>query len=178
MNKMAALIIAAICGASSATAEPPPMPMTFQKSTEIYTATNQVRVYADNPIYFGANVPQTWGTPAAGVWHRVDLKKYGVTADAKSAFLSGMTIITHGYATETANMTLTARRPGDNVSDCTKYLAQSLEASVSNGVRSNAAFWVPLIDGEFEWCWKPSTGGVYPTNSAYGANFSLLAWVR
>lgn len=163
---------------SSALAEPPPIPMTFQKSTEIYTATNQVRLYSDNPIYFGANVPQTWGTPASGVWHRVDLKPFGVSADAKSAFLSGMLIITHGSAAETADITITASRPGDNSRDCAKTMGQAIEASVGNGIRSNVSFWVPLINGEFDWCWKGSTGGVWPNNSAYGANLSLLAWVR
>lgn len=178
MNARSVLAAGFALVASAAMAEPPPMPMTFQKSTEIYTATNQVRMYSDNPIYFGANMAATWGTPAAGVWHRVDLKKYGVAADAKAAFLSGMLIITHGTTVETADMTLTARSPGDNASDCNKYLGQAIEASVGNGIRSNASFWVPLVNGEFDWCWKPSTGGVWPTNSAYGGNFSLLAWVR
>lgn len=177
MIRLAVTVLAMTC-AAKALAEPPPIPMTFQKSTEIYTATNQVRLYSDNPIYFGANMPQTYGTPAAGVWHRVNLKPFGVSADAKSAFLSGILIITHGLTGETADMTITARRPGDNASDCKHLIGQAVESSVGGGIRSGVALWVPLINGEFEWCWKGTTGGVWPTNSSYGANLSLLAWVR
>lgn len=179
MIKQASISLCALAAAlSAAHAEPPPLPMTFQKSTEIYTATNQVRMYTDNPIYFGANVPQTWGKPASGVWHRTDLKPFGVASDAKAAYLSGMVIITHGETSEVAEIRLTARRPGDNASDCNKYLGQAVEAHINGGIRSGLSFWVPLVNGEFEWCWTPSTGGVWPTNSAYGANMSLLAWVR
>lgn len=171
-------LVGFLIGTSQSIADSPVLPLSFLKATEFYIPTNQVRMYENTPIYFGANVPVPWGTPTPNVWIQVDLKPWGVTADAKGAYLTGELIITHGTTVETADLHLTARKTGDTTADCTKLISQAVEASVGNGQRSGASFWVPLTNGTFEWCWNGSTGGVWPTNSAYGANLTLNAWVR
>ena len=101
----------------------------------------------------------------------------GLTADAQAAFLSGLLIITRGTTSETADITLTFRRPGDGT-PCTKYLGQAVEAHSGGGQRSPISSWVPLDDGKFEFCYRIMTPGSWPTNSAYGINMSLQAWTR
>ena len=181
MKIMTLAAVAIAMHATASQAEPPPRPLPSVSVTQFNIVTSQVRMYADNPIYFGTNISNggNYGTQTSqNVWHRDDLKPLGVPADAKAAFLSGMLIITHGTAAGTANVQMTARKVGDNNSDQSKYLMQTIEAHVGGGQRSNASFWVALSNGEFEFSYSHNQTVPWPTGSAIGANFSLQAWAR
>lgn len=139
----------------------------------------QVRFYANSPINLitgvssGARGPQT-----PGVWTRVDLKPWGIPADAAWVELSGVMLITSGSTTEIANITVTMRRPGDTTAECSRYVAQAAAPSYTGGTRVNVTVTVPLVNGEFEWCYVRATYGVYPTNSTYGVNLAPIKWGR
>lgn len=183
--KRAVIALALVMTAGSALPDTPPNPFPWVKANELYVTPSASRQYGPdeagvpgNAIYVITRVPSTlYGPQQTDTWHTVDLKPLGVTADAQAAFLSGILIITHGNTPETADMTLTFRRPGDST-PCTKYLGQAVEAHIGGGQRSPISSWVPLADGKFEFCYRISTPGSWPTNSAYGINMSLQAWTR
>jgi hypothetical protein len=161
----------------------PPFPFEWERSTEVYTHPHQPRMYSNSPVFLitgtrpGSPSPPA-GPQKAGAWHRVDLKPWGIAADAKWAELSGLLIITHGTTVETANLTVSFRRVGDATADCRGYMGQVVEAAVGSGQRSYVSVTVPLVKGEFEWCYTRSTGGSYPTNSSYGVNMVVQKWGR
>lgn len=182
---------------SSALAEAPPHPLPWERVEEIYFTPSQVRMYGpDNVVYIQCQIPQPYGACRPNVWHRFDLKPLGVAPDAKFAFLSGMLIISHGYVFETSNLTVTFRRPGDNAASCAKYLGQAQATQnmspplLTQGgdpyivpvdsARSNMATWVPVSNGEIDWCYAYSGAvGLYPHGgSAYAINLSVQAWAR
>lgn len=163
----------------------PPQPMPWVKMTELWCANLQVEQYINNAVWGSTNTSPNWGSQS-NQWILTDLSPYGVPNDsdpngsAKFAFLSGMLIITHGSNAETANVTFTARIPGDTAgSDATQYLGQTLESQIGSGQRSNAAMWVPVKDGKIEWMYQtPSEPALYPAYSAYAVNFTLQCWGR
>lgn len=112
-----------------------------------------------------------------GEWATVDLKPYGVPADAKAAFLSGILIVTGG-----GDIMLAFRGMGDTL-DCANYLGQALEWESSGGIRSTQATVVPLNNGQFQVCFK---GLSYPdvkppvvnTVPSYGMSLSLQGFWR
>lgn len=157
----------------------PPMPLPWLKVNEFYVTPSPSRMYGpDNAVYVQTRLPSNYGPQQTGVWHKSDLKPLGVSADAVAAFLSGLLIITHGTAEEIADIRVAFRRPGDTDCDTSKYLGQSCEAHIGGGQRSGLATWVPLTNGEFEFCYQIATPGAYPQNSAYAINLSLQAWAR
>lgn len=111
-------------------------------------------------------------------WQRVDLKPFGVPADAMAVQVTGFLIITHGSTPETADLSVALRRPGAEAVSCANYQGQTVEAHVGGGQRSNMSTWVPVANGELEFCYRRSTQGQWPTSSAYGVNLSVQAWVR
>jgi hypothetical protein len=202
------LIFAVFVGllSSPVLAEPPPT-INWQPVTQFFYDPGQVRLYgantgqdcvaticnaiyvmthiapysgAPNPEY-GAQTPIVINADGSSVVGpvEVDLTKppLNVSADAKIGFLTGMLIITHGTTQETADVHVTAAAAGQPI-DCTRYLGQTAEASVGNGIRSNAAFFVPLNAGKFQFCYYIQTPGKWPTNSSYGINFTLQMWGR
>lgn len=157
-------------------APPPPTPTPWVRMTELNCANTQVMMYQENVVYGSTNLSPNWGFQA-GSWITTDLTPYGVPLDAKFAFLSGMLVISHGTTSETANVTITFRIPGDTTADPIQYLGQTLEAAVGGGVRSNAAMWVPIKDGKIEWLYKTAPiPALYPAYSAYAVNFTLQCW--
>jgi hypothetical protein len=194
MRALSAILICLI--ATAARADPPANPVPWVQLTEIYYTPSQVRLYGSgddpnrncltvicNAIYVQTHLSGegvNFGQQSPNTPTTVDLTgpPYNLPSDAKAAFLTGMLIITHGTTSETADIHLTAGAYGDNAFDCAFYLGQTIEASVGNGQRSNAAFWVPLTNGKFKFCYSLSTSGQWPTNSSYGINFSLQMWGR
>lgn len=177
MMKRAFCALVLFCGCPSY-AEPPPQPMQWRPVSELYVAAGPARLYSDNVVYVQTHMSGPCaGQCTEGVFHRVDLAPYGVPVDAKAAFLSGMLIITHGETVETADLQIVFRAPGDTTS-CARVMGQTTEAHVGGGQRSMMATWVPLYGGAFEWCFRTSTPGSWPTHSSYGVNLSLQAWVR
>lgn len=117
--------------------------------------------------------------PAAGVWTAIDLTQYGVPADAKSAFLSGLLIITGGSTPQNPDLHLALRAPGSVLSSA-DYLGQAVAVGAGDGIRSGFASWVPLVNGQFEMQWNrvDGTTAQWPVGAAYGINLSLQAYVR
>lgn len=114
----------------------------------------------------------------ADTWQRIDLKPHGVPADAKAVQLTGILIVTHGQQPETADLSVAFRRPGVDAVTCANYVGQTVEAHVGGGQRTNLMTWVPVVDGAVEFCYRRSTQGQWPGNSAYGVNLFVQAWVR
>jgi len=184
--------------ATVAFAEPPPS-MTWVKLSEIYYTTSQVRLYGANPgqdcvatacnaIYVQTRLDASeacpsctsygWQTPSVPVTVDLTQPPFNLPSDAKAAFLTGMLLITHGTTSEVADIHLTAAADGEPI-DCTKYLGQTVEQT-NSGQRSNAAFWVPLTNGKFKFCYvlPSSVTASWPVGSSYGINFSLQMWGR
>lgn len=157
----------------------PTLPLPWIKASEIYFTTSPSRMYANNAVYVGTHLgANNYGTQGANQWHLVDLKPFGVTSDAIAAFLSGLLIITHGNAAETADLCIVFRQPGDASCPTTAYIGQTIEAAVGGGQRSTMGTWVPLSGGCLEFSYSVNTPGDWPANSSYGINLSLQAWAR
>lgn len=197
MRRSALSLFAFLAFLSSALAEPPANPMPWVKLSELYYTPTQARLYGANTgqncltticnaLYVQTRISgagNNYGQQSINTPTTVDLTQppYNLPTDAKVAFLSGMLIITHGTSSETADIHVTVGADGDPNFECnaqTRYLGQTIEASVGNGQRSNAAFWTPLTNGKFKFCYWVATPGSWPTNSAYGLNFSLQMWGR
>lgn len=153
------------------------MPLPWLKLDELYVTPSPARIYSGNVVYVERGVAVPLGPQQAGVWHMVDLVPYGVSPDAKVAFLSGMLLITHGTTPELADLKVVFKRPSDSTG-CEKYMGQVIETDVNGGQRSGFASWVPLEDGLFVYCYTVTTPGGYPEHSSYGINLSLQAWGR
>jgi hypothetical protein len=145
----------------------------WEKSTEIYTNPDNSKY--PTGIFISSYIP-SYGPPA-GQWTQVDLKPYGVSADAKAVFLSGILIITHGTLAQTCDLSVTLRAPGSTLVGGA-YLGQTVEAHIGGGQRSTMGTWVPVENGIFEIHWGRSTFGQYPSECTYGVNLSLQAWVK
>lgn len=122
--------------------------------------------------YTGAGLSQF----PPGQWNVLDLSSQ-TSNKAIWALLSGILIITHGSAVETADITLLFRNIGNTINEG-NYHGQSIETSVGNGQRSTYATGIPLTNGKCEFYWDKSTGGSYPTNSSYGINLSVQAFAE
>lgn len=164
MKKLIALFLFLCVGFANA--------QTWVSSTQTFTALDNskapIAVFVNS--YTGAGV-------GANIWQTIDLKPFGVAADAKSAFLSGILIITHGMTIETCDLTVAVRAPG-SVFSAGNYIGQTIETQVASGQRSNMSTWVPLVNGSFQFQWNRSTMGDWPDQCSYGINLSLQAWVK
>lgn len=159
----------------------------WEKVNEFYvTRTPSIQYGAGvSPLFISTCSPYTASAGchtnwyyATNTWHKIDLKPHGVAADAKVAFLTGLMIITHGSTQETADAIIGFRKPGDTSATCGQYIGQVTEAHIGGGQRSGLATWVPLENGEFEFCWRVSTPGLWPQHSSYGLNLAVQAWGR
>lgn len=128
------------------------------------------------PIPIFINSYTNYG-PASGMWHRISLESMGIPADAKGVFLSGILIITHGTTTQTCDLTISFRAPGDTI-DAGNYIGQTIEAITGSGQRSNMSTWAPARNGEIEFYWKRNTTGQWPSECSYGINLSAQSYVR
>ena len=130
------------------------------------------------------------GNPPYGTWNTLDLvnghdpvsgQPFNIPSDVKAVFISGLLIITHGATPEVAGIAITFRAPGNPLPGGDNKLMQTIEAAIGGGQRSNAAVWVPVVNGKVEWYWWVENGLPafnWPTNSAYGANLSIQGYMR
>ena len=121
-----------------------------------------------------------WCQPAipSDVWVQVDVTGLGVPVAAKSVFLSGLLIISHGFSQEVCGVWVAFRAPGDDLNPL-NYVLQVVEAAVGSGQRSNAAIWAPLKNGKYEVYWhRQGFPGDWPTYCSLSVNMSLQAYIR
>lgn len=112
-----------------------------------------------------SNGPQ-WGA-IGGPWQP------NLPLDVKGIFLSGILIISHpGNGVGTCNIIANFRAPGSSLA-AGNYQMQTLEAGNLEGVRSNAAVWVPMVDRKIEFYWQAT-----PTNAPAMLNLSMQAYIR
>jgi hypothetical protein len=155
--------------------------------------------------YVNVGAPRQWNRPffsssyhpagpLAFVWQKVDLKPYGVPADALTADVRGLLIITGATGNEEmADLGVIFRKPGDTAVLCHKdyYVGQTTFTSnfitdvrgnrpLGGGQRSNMQAHVPLENGEVEWCWTRSTWGPPQTEvyTLYGVSLSVQGFTR
>lgn len=155
-----------------------PYILPWEKVTELWLTPSQVRLYGPGALNSGVGVSPTVGCITPNAWCVADLRRYGVPADAKYAFLTGLLIITHGYGSQLAWMTVTMRRPGDTSANCEKYIGQVVEAHTGGGQRSGMATWVALMNGQVEYCFNYALPIGWPDWSSYVVNLSVQAWAR
>ena len=87
--------------------------------------------------------------PASGSWQTISLSSLGIPTNAKSVFLSGMLIITHGTTAQTCDLTIAFRAPGDTLA-AGNYIGQTIEAAIGSGQRSTMSTWAPASGGNIE----------------------------
>lgn len=158
--------------ASLAHAQPNAYYPQWSRATETWVTLDN----STSPQVVFANSSTGAGCPS-GQWCTVDLTTVGVATDAKSAFLSGMLLITHGNTSQLCDLTVSFRAPNSAMTP-NYYLAQAIEAHIGGGQRSTMSTWVPLVSGAFQWQWNRNTQGAWPAECAYGVNLSLQAWVH
>lgn len=186
MIKRALLVAALVAATTVALADPPQLPLPWAEvSPGLFVTTGPAKLYGAgdgtkpppyNAVYVMTHLAVPYGPQEQNVFHRADFKPFGVAANARVAFLAGPLIVTHGWAAEEAYMHVVFRAPGDTTTTCDDIMGQVV--SVSGGERSMFASWVPLVNGETEFCYGLSTIGSDPLHSAYGINLSIQAWAR
>lgn len=151
-------------------------PLPFVEVSRVFFCTAQDRIYSNNAVYAMIGTAMPAGPQKSNVWNRVDLKPWGVPADAKVALMSGILIITHGTEQQLADMHITFRRPSDTTADVTKYCGQICEASIGGGQRVPFSAWVALEDGVFDWAFWIAEPHGWPTYASYGINLGVEAY--
>jgi hypothetical protein len=115
--------------------------------------------------------------PAGGGWFTVDAGKTvydvdnGMPEDVIAVWLSGILIISPGYASEVADLHFYCRKPSTIPTD-TYLCAQTCATAPAQGARTNFTTLVPVTNRKFEFWWYKSTGGYWPEHSSYG----IIAW--
>lgn len=159
-------------------AQPAPQALPSFRVQELHIVTAQPRLYFPGPVHIQVGAQTAVGPQQNGAWVQFDLTPWGVPPDAKAVFLAGLLIITHGTRSETANLDIAFRAPGDVAAQCGNKIGQSVEAHVGGGQRQTMSLWVPVVDGLVEMCMTRSTLGQWPTTSAYAATFTIQAWAK
>lgn len=158
-------------------------PKAWVRSTEIFTRSDNL--YARGTVF--VNTFTEYSNPpgcARDVWCVVDLSD-AVLPDAKSAFLSGMLLVTAGTAVEIADLHVAFKAvsndetcPVPQTATCAPYVGQAVVALPGGGTRAPLSLWVPLEAGKFHFKWTTSTSGPWPEHASYGVNLTLTAWTR
>ncbi len=149
--------------------------MPWNESNRIFTFDQH-----SGPTVVFAGDGTSGGPPhyAPEVWHTIDLKPLGVSADAKFAEITGFLIITD-LGSEIDNLTATFRPPGSTL-DAGNYQMQVISVFSGDGQRQVQSVTVALVNGCFEFYWKKQVGGVsengHPT--AFLLNLRLSKWGR
>lgn len=149
--------------------------MPWNESNEVHTFDMH-----SGPTVVFAGDATSGGPPhyAPEVWHTIDLKPLGVSADAKFAEITGYLIITD-LGSEIDNLTATFRPPGSTL-DAGNYQMQVISVFSGDGQRQVQSVTVALVNGCFEFYWKKQVGGVsengHPT--AFLLNLWLSKWGR
>ncbi len=110
---------------------------------------------------------------APDVWHTIDLKPLGVTADAKFAEITGFLIITD-LGSEIDNLTATFRPPGSTLNEG-NYQMQAISVWSGGGERQVQSCTVALVNGCFQFYWKKQVGGV--SENGHPSSFLLNLWL-
>jgi hypothetical protein len=141
----------------------------------------------DRPFFSSSYHP---AGPPAFTWQKVDLKPYGVPADALTADVRGLLILTGAIGNmESADLGVIFRKPGDPNISCHSnyYVGQTTFVTnfvggqvIAGGQRTNMQAHVPLENGEVEWCWTRSTWGPPQTEvyTLYGVSLSVQGYTR
>lgn len=111
----------------------------------------------------GANTPNQW--------HDVDVTEYGLPEDVTGVFLSGILVLTHPNVPAMCHIWANFRAKDDTLS-AGNFQMQALEPTTGGGSRTNAAVWVPVKDGVFQFYWH------YNPQCASAINLSLQAYVK
>ena len=161
------------------------MTITWTPSSQIVLATApQPAGTADGPIRFGVHVSAPWGNPVVPIenaWNTVDMTQWGVPANAIAVLLTGILIITHGEVAEEASMSMGFRACGDTTAIAPTpggpgQAVQVIEGLVGGGQRCTSSIWIPLNQGKFDFYFVTTSGGIYPANSAYAAEYYPQAY--
>jgi hypothetical protein len=149
--------------------------MAWNKSNEVYNYDQ----HSGPTVVFAGDT--TSGAPphyAPDVWHTIDLKPLGVTADAKFAEITGFLIITD-LGSEIDNLTATFRPPGSTLNEG-NYQMQAISVWSGGGERQVQSVTVALVNGCFEFFWKKQVGGVSENGhpSSFLLNLRLSKWGR
>ena len=153
-------------------------PAKWAAATQILTplAAPETAVFLNT--YSGDGVTKPWNglTFARNGWTTVDLSQH-IPTDAKSVFLQGLLIISHGTNNETANLTINLRPPSSTEAG-TNYEGQVIEFEAGGGQRSPFAAWVSVENARFQFLWNSNSLGTWPDWSAFAVNLTLQAFTR
>lgn len=148
----------------------------WKRANEIYVRDGQ----GAPPIVFAGD--GTSGGPPhypAFQWNTVDLKPFGVPADAAWAMISAHMIITDQNS-EIDTLTMTVRAPGSTFGSG-NYQFQAISVFAGDGARGRQGpVTVTLVDGKFQMWWEMKVGQA-PENgnpSTFLINATLDAWGR
>lgn len=152
--------------------------MAWKKNNAIYTHDN-----AGVGVMFAGNKPgQTSGPTyfSPFVWHNIDLKPYGVPADAN--FVKGFAhlIITDGSPGAIDDLTCCVRPPGSTLHEL-NYQMQATTALNAEGARGRQDWECALVNGIMQLYWRMTIGGATANNSSptgFLINMSMLSWGR
>lgn len=133
----------------------------------------------EGQIYFSKGAASEFGPPP-DTWSLVDVTQFGIPKDAKCIDVQGILIITMGSTPGWCSIQIAFRHPGDeSVTTRGSYCMQTV-ANTNDGMRSNAASVVTLVDGKFEWSWfwvgPPQLG--WPLNPSVAASIGINRWMR
>jgi hypothetical protein len=144
--------------------------MAWKESDKIYTYD----LHSGPTVVFAGDT--TSGGPpnyTPDMWHTIDLKPLGVSADASFAEINGFLIITD-LGSEIDNLTATFRAPGSTL-DAGNYQMQAISVFSGDGARQVQSVTVALVDGCFQLFWKKQVGGV--AENGHPTGFLLNLWL-
>lgn len=144
-----------------------------------WNESNRIFTYAQHSgptVVFAGD--GTSGAPphyAPDMWHTIDLKPLGVTADAKFAEITGFLIISDlGPGSEIDNLTASFRPPGSTLNEG-NYQMQAVSVFHLDGQRQVQSVTVALVNGCFEFYWKKQVGGI--SENGHPTSFLLNLWL-
>jgi hypothetical protein len=156
----------------------PVLPLPWVTCTQINACTGQAVMYSNDAVWGGTDLGTGDYGAQPGSWVTVDLKPWGVGANAVAAFLTGILIITGGNVADViADMTITFARPSDTDINPARYIGQCALQGIG-GQRSGISTWVPLENGCFNFMYTvASEAAGWPTGASYGVNMTPQIWI-
>jgi hypothetical protein len=109
-----------------------------------------------------------------GKSHTIDVSKIA-PPNAVGVSMSGILIITHGTTPAACGLTVWFRPSAAHAWNA--YRGQSVEAHIGGGQRSNHSITIPMVDQKFEVWMDATSGGMWPTDCAYGVNYRPDYWL-
>jgi hypothetical protein len=157
--------------APAAVEEPAVMARTWQQGIACVPGTA-----SDTPQVVFVNTYAWPASPAPGCWHEFSMAQLGFPDTAKAILVAGILIITHGYAEEIGNMTMTFREYG-GTRTLGNYQMQVCAPKIGDGPRVPGFCIVPVAEGRCEFQWNRSTTGEWPAHCSYGINLTAQLYV-